>query len=168
MDIAVSEVILHEEYDSWTTSNDICLLKLSGEADLSSSVIGAISLPTAHEEYPAGTDCTVSGWGTTSEGGSLGQTLMKVTVPVVSDDDCRSAYDEAVNHMPDIADSMICAGLDAGGKGSCQGDSGGAFMCGSQLSGVVSWGYGCAEAGFPGVYTQTSYFIGWLNNHMHH
>merc|ERR1712122_27281 len=82
-------------------------------------------------------------------------------IPVVSDDDCRGSYGQ-----DEIADSMICAGLDAGGKDSCQGDSGGPFMCGSQLSGVVSWGYGCAEAGYPGVYTQTSYFISWLNSHM--
>jgi len=161
MDIAVSKVMLHEDYDSWTIYNDICLLELSGEADFSSSVIGAISLPSDGKEYSAGTMCTVSGWGTTSEGGSLGQTLMKVTVPVVSDDDCRAAYGQS-----DVADSMICAGLDEGGKDSCQGDSGGPFMCGSELSGVVSWGYGCAEAGFPGVYTQTSYFISWLNSHM--
>ena len=79
MDIAVSKVILHEDYDSWTIYNDICLLELSGEADFSSSVIGAISLPSDGKEYSAGTMCTVSGWGTTSEGGSLGQTLMKVS-----------------------------------------------------------------------------------------
>merc|ERR1711862_739098 len=90
-------------------------------------------------KYTAGTTCTVSGWGTTSEGGSLAKVLMKEDVPVVSDDDCRGSYGQ-----DDIADSMICAGLDAGGKDSCQGDSGGPFMCGSQLSGVVSWGYGCA------------------------
>merc|ERR1712098_992406 len=128
MDIAVSKVMLHE---------------LSGQADFSSSAIGPISLPSSMEEYPAGTDCTVSGWGTTSEGGSLGKVLMKVTVPVVSDDDCRDAYG-----VSEIADSMICAGLEQGGKDSCQGDSGGPFMCGSQLSGVVSWGYGCAEPGY--------------------
>jgi hypothetical protein len=50
---------------------------------------------------------------------------------------------------------MICAGLDQGGKDSCQGDSGGPFMCGNQLSGVVSWGYGCAEPGYPGTHTIT-------------
>ena len=48
-----------------------------------------------------------------------------------------------------------------------QGDSGGPFMCGNQLSGVVSWGYGCAEAGYPGVYTQTSYFADWVMNNMY-
>merc|ERR1712066_181279 len=104
-DIAVKKVMLHEEYDSWTINN-------------------AIGLPADGEEYSAGTICTVSGWGTTSEGGSLAQVLMKVDVPVVSDDDCRGSYGQS-----DIADSMICAGLDQGGKDSCQGDSGGPFMC---------------------------------------
>merc|ERR1712051_102289 len=143
MGIAVAKVLNHEEYDSWTISNDICMLHLDGAADLSSSVIDTIAIPSSGQEYPSGHICTVSGWGTTSEGGSLASTLMKVDVPVVSDDDSR--------------DSMVCAGLDAGGKDSCQGDSGGPFMCGFGLDGVVSWGYGCAQPGCPGVYTQTSY-----------
>merc|ERR1712098_958122 len=99
-DIAVSKVILHESYDDWTISNDICILELADSADLSSTYISTISLPSS------------------------------------------------------VYDSMICAGFPQGGKDSCQGDSGGPFMCGSQLSGIVSWGYGCAEAGYPGVYTQ--------------
>merc|ERR1712179_397466 len=160
-DIAVTKVKLHEDYDSWTINNDICILWLEKEADFSDSNIGPITLPESMEEYEEGTDCIVTGWGTTSEGGSLAHILQKVTVPVWSDSSCRSAYGQ-----DEIADSMICAGLEKGGKDSCQGDSGGPFMCGNQLSGVVSWGYGCAEAGYPGVYTQTSYFISWLNSHM--
>merc|ERR1712098_328398 len=33
-DIAVSKVILHESYDDWTISNDICILELADSADL--------------------------------------------------------------------------------------------------------------------------------------
>jgi len=160
-DIAVQKVALHEQYDSWDMTNDICMLWLSESADFSDANIDSIGLPASMEDYDEGTDCVVTGWGTTTEGGHLATVLQKVTVPVVSDDNCRSAYGQN-----DIADSMICAGLDQGGKDSCQGDSGGPFMCGNQLSGVVSWGYGCAEAGYPGVYTQTSYFVDWVNSHM--
>merc|ERR1712083_761866 len=113
--------------------NDICLLELETPATLGSNV-AAISLPYKNEEYDEGTNCIVSGWGTTSEGGSLASVLQKVTVPVVSDKHCRDSYGAS-----SITDSMICAGLDQGGKDSCQGDSGGPFMCGNQLSGVVSW-----------------------------
>ena len=40
---------LHENYDSGTITNDICLLFLDGEADFSSPNIGPIALPTSGE-----------------------------------------------------------------------------------------------------------------------
>merc|ERR1719297_195923 len=46
-DIAVSKVLNHEDYDSWTITNDICMLHLDGSADLSSSVIDTISIPSS-------------------------------------------------------------------------------------------------------------------------
>merc|ERR1711915_1001905 len=54
--------------------------------------VKAVSLPSRNEEYDEGTLCTVTGWGTTSEGGSLASVLQKVTVPVVSDKHCRDSY----------------------------------------------------------------------------
>ena len=64
-----------------------------------------------------------------------------------------------------IIDSMMCAGIE--GKDSCQGDSGGPLTCDGLLCGIVSWGYGCALADFPGVYTQTSYFVDWITNNIY-
>ena len=50
---------------------------------------------------------------------------------------------------------MVCAGVPEGGKDACQGDSGGALLLkksGKQV-GIVSWGKGCAQKEYPGVYT---------------
>ena len=160
-DIPVKTILLHEDYDSYSLHNDICILELDGIADFSSPYIGYIDLPLAGEEYPVGEECVVCGWGTTSEDGSHPTVLMKVTIPLVSDDTCRAAYGE-----DEIVSSQVCAGPVAGGKDSCTGDDGGPLMCGSQLSGVVSWGYGCARPALPGIYTQTSYYVPWINRHI--
>lgn len=163
--IGVKMLHMHEDYDSWTVANDICVLDLAEEADLNSEVISTIELPSDMEEYEAGTDCLCTGWGATTHNGNTSELLQKVTVPVVSDVDCREAYGKNIFDDEKILDSMICAGfMEEGGKDSCQGDSGGPLMCGEnlQLTGIVSWGHGCAEPGYPGVYTQTSYYIPWL------
>jgi secreted trypsin-like serine protease len=61
-----------------------------------------------------------------------------------------------------IASSMVCAG-GVSGEGSCQGDVGGPLVDKSKTHvGIDSWGLGCARPGKPGVYTQTSYFIDWI------
>merc|ERR1712228_937949 len=103
----------------------------------------------------------VSGWGTTTEGGSTPSSLMDVTVPIVSDQECRDAYGQN-----DVDDSMICAGLPEGGKDSCQGDSGGPLACSdtgsTYLAGIVSWGYGCARPSYPGVYCDVASFDDWI------
>ncbi|CAH1250539.1 PRSS2 [Branchiostoma lanceolatum] len=157
--IVLEKIIMHEAYDSQTIDNDIALLKLSRPAVVNDRV-RPISLPGQSSD-PSG-DCVVSGWGTTSEGGSLPDVLMEVSVPIVSRDGCRDAY----GHN-DITDQMICAGLDDGGKDACQGDSGGPLACGSSgaetLDGIVSWGYGCARPDYPGVYTRVGQFVDWIN-----
>ena len=56
--IGVEDLHLHEDYDSWTINNDICVLILESEATLGPNV-GAIPLPESGEEYEEGTWCQV-------------------------------------------------------------------------------------------------------------
>ena len=59
---------------------------------------------------------------------------------------------------------MICAGYQHGKHDSCQGDSGGPLVARNKLVGVVSWGIGCAEDGFPGVYARVSSVRDWIKS----
>lgn len=156
--IVLSKIIQHENYNSFTITNDISLLQVSKPFTFN-QFVQPIALPKAG--HAASGSCVVSGWGTTTEGGSSPDILMKVSVPIVSDDACRDAYGQN-----DIRDSMLCAGVSEGGKDSCQGDSGGPLACSdtgsTYLAGVVSWGYGCARPSYPGVYTEVSYFVDWI------
>ncbi|MGW8886128.1 S1 family peptidase [Streptomyces sp. NPDC055749] len=101
---------------------------------------------------------TVAGWGAAREGGGQQRYLLKANVPYVSDADCQDAYGGSL-----VPGEELCAGFEAGGVDTCQGDSGGPMFrkdnTGAWLQvGIVSWGEGCARAGYPGVYTEVSTF----------
>lgn len=157
--IDVSQVISNPAYDDFDISNDACILVL--ESEPTNSVSAPVDLPSSAMDIPEGASFVVSGWGTTSEGGSLPSNLMQVTVPYVNDDDCSDAYGSG-NIVGDV---MICAG--EGGKDSCQGDSGGPMTYMGTHVGIVSWGYGCARPAYPGVYAQTDAFLDFIASNSH-
>lgn len=141
----VGDIWIHPDYTDATAGSDVSVLTLSKDIPNAQP----IELATADDpSYAEGTDATALGWGATSEGGETSDTLKQVTVPVTSDQTCSSAYPEYKS------DAMVCAGVEEGGKDSCQGDSGGPLIAGDKLIGVVSWGQGCAQPGFPGVYSR--------------
>jgi len=101
----------------------------------------------------------VTGWGTTSEGGDISQTLKQVQVPFVNTDTCMQEYPDDLS-----PETHVCAGR--AGVDTCQGDSGGPLVVATNgtwfLYGLTSWGYGCAEAGHAGVYSRTTAYCNWI------
>ncbi len=126
-----------------------------------------INLPTLKiadtKAYDNGT-FTVAGWGAAREGGAQQRYLLKATVPFVSDAACQAAYGDSL-----VPSDEICAGYDQGGTDTCQGDSGGPMFRRDDTNawiqvGIVSWGEGCARAGYPGVYSEVSTFAADIRN----
>lgn len=156
--LEVEEIFSHEQYDSFSTRNDIAVVRLNGRIDLSKESVSAVMLPESGEPpYFMGEILTVSGWGDTTEGGVGTAILRKVSVPVIDYVSCNSPafYSGA------IESGMLCAGI--GGKDTCQGDSGGPLVKGNTQVGVVSWGYGCARPNKPGVYSDVTYYRNWID-----
>lgn len=146
----VSKIWINPGYTDATNGDDVAVLTLSTSMSYTPASYVSASDTSV---YAAGTTARVLGWGTTSESGSSSNQLRTATVPIVSDSSCRSSYGSDF-----VASDMVCAGYSSGGVDTCQGDSGGPLLIGGVLAGITSWGQGCAEAGYPGVYTRLTTF----------
>lgn len=157
--VPVAGVVQHAGYDSNTIDKDIALLRLSKPVQFGPTV-APVCLPDAEDGEFTGVPATISGWGTLHFGGPQPEELMTVDVQTVSNSDCEARYGYGA-----ITRYMLCAYAE--GKDSCQGDSGGPLttVVGGQSTqiGVVSFGKGCAEAGFPGVYARVTELRQWIN-----
>ncbi|BFG02061.1 trypsin eta [Drosophila madeirensis] len=150
----VQQLIVHSSYDHSTLTNDIALMFINGYVPWTWPT--AKALPLNDQSLAVATACVITGWGVRISGGSSSDALQTATVPTVSYPTCYLAY------PPYVPRSQICAGYTSGGVDACQGDSGGPLMCNNRLSGLVSYGDGCGKPNVPGVYTNVSYFQGWI------
>ncbi|MGQ4420908.1 trypsin-like serine protease [Streptomyces sp. SAS_269] len=146
----VSKIWIDPDYTDATNGDDVAVLTLSTSMPYTKASYVSSSQTSV---YAAGTTARILGWGTTSESGSSSNQLRTATVPVVSDAGCGSSYGSDY-----VKSDMVCAGYTSGGVDTCQGDSGGPLLIGGVLAGITSWGEGCAEAGYPGVYTRLTTF----------
>ncbi|XP_068180372.1 trypsin-3 [Antennarius striatus] len=153
-------LVPHPKFNSLTNNNDLMLIKLKTPAYLNRYVSIAL-LPRHEASISEGRMCRVSGWGYTSPTiGLIPSTLRTVRIPIVSPAKCNSS--QSLDGR--ITENMICAGFSTGGKDACQGDSGGPLVCDGRIYGLVSWGRGCADARFPGVYTAVSKYRRWIDD----
>merc|ERR1711892_1536249 len=167
----IEKIVDHPNYDKQTSNYDFSLMKLAEPIDFSSYThIRPICLPENGDSDYANFVSTVTGWGTTSLGGSTSSKLLEVDVNVMTNSECQNNYAYPSSW---ITDQMLCAIVEGGGKDACQGDSGGPLVTAGagngvaagqnyEQIGVVSWGSGCAGADSPGVYSRVTEQLGWI------
>ncbi|XP_018324125.1 trypsin-7-like [Agrilus planipennis] len=131
VEIQASSLYIHPKFDLDAVDYDIGLIRLASPLFFGPT-ISAISL--AEEKVPVGTPAVVSGWGFLAGGGNNTNPtqLHRVTIPVVSDNEC-----------PDYTERRICAGYPDGIESPCFGDSGGPLAVGNTLIGITSTGEDC-------------------------
>jgi secreted trypsin-like serine protease len=141
--------------------NDVALIRLA--TPITGYTPMKIAGPGEEATWKAGTQSTIIGWGLTSDGGDPSDVLREAQVPIVSDPDCTAAYMLVGIGGTTVSDysslNMLCAGyLGRGGVDTCQGDSGGPLLVpttvGFRQAGITSWGAGCADKDYPGVYAR--------------
>jgi secreted trypsin-like serine protease len=151
----VSRIVIHPQYGHpLQFSHDMSLLRLTQPVQFTDH-IQPVCLPANVDDLMVeGKPCFVTGWGATSEGGPVSNNLQQVIAPFLTLAHCQQEYPNMID------DTMICAGRV--GIDSCQGDSGGPLVTKHMdngrwyQAGIVSWGQGCAEDGFAGVYSRVS------------
>nr|AAS91794.1 intestinal trypsin 3 precursor [Lepeophtheirus salmonis]CAH61270.1 putative trypsin [Lepeophtheirus salmonis] len=153
--IRVKSYVIHPDFGTSGVNNDICILHLENPLELNDKV-AKIAMPDQDQEFEG--EAVISGWGTTFSGAPPSFLLRWAKVNIVSKAECQNAYGSRID------DSMICAA--APGKDSCQGDSGGPMVCDGVQCGIVSWGYGCADPKYPGVYAKLSKFMDWVKENV--
>jgi len=181
--IRMKDEVRHPLYDEDTVDNDFNIVLLSERID-----DGGYVRVNADGDVPAGPHpdndlmgdpLSVVGWGDTDERDdvtSSSSVLMETTVHAMTNGECEEAEGMAVGQWGTvwtdleggITGNMLCARADD--TDACQGDSGGPLIkrgnspdgALDELVGIVSWGLGCADDVFPGVYSRVSAQYDWI------
>ncbi|HEY2141155.1 MAG TPA: serine protease [Solirubrobacteraceae bacterium] len=179
----VRDAVAYARYDSrynpFTSDFDVGMLTLSrplwGGATPPSidgvHTIAPIAIDAGHETSGSGQGsaqaimATVSGWGDVNPAPGTGPSyplgLRATQLPLVPEGVCEEDY-AAIEQT--ITPRMLCAGSPGRRVDSCYGDSGGPLVVDRDtpahppedyvLVGLVDFGNGCAQPGYPGVYAR--------------
>jgi hypothetical protein len=155
----VESISYDPQYDDGTKEHDAALLTLAAPLTLGPAMEPVLMIDSA-ASLPAGSPLFVTGWGDTDPNSNLStdfpDQLQGTSVNLVSDSSCASSYFPI--DVP--GDIELCAA--APGHDACYGDSGGPLVqqnstltpSDDRLVGIVSSGIGCANAHYPGIYTE--------------
>ncbi|XP_016990910.1 mite allergen Der p 3 [Drosophila rhopaloa] len=152
----VSRIVALADYDDYTMQHDLALIKLKSPL-FYDKCVQQVKLPSPNtKRFPR--KFAVSGWGITSVNAQNAQPyLRRVELDFMRREKCQQKYKKVGIK---IYKHMICASRTR--KDSCSGDSGGPLTRHGILYGIVSWGIGCANRNYPGVFVNCKRYIPWI------
>jgi len=172
--LQVIEVIVHPKYIEASTSGfDIAVYKVT-DAPLHGKMVEKrlwpACLPDLDRDYLRETTY-VAGWGITKTKFIRGTKIDVKGIPDIARHTSVIVKECKDDDNFDYPKGLICAS--ESGQDSCQGDSGGPLIGRSSKHsgslqkryswiGIVSFGVGCAQPGFPGAYSRSSCFLGFI------
>jgi trypsin len=111
----VSKIFVHENYVNAVNGYDIAIIRLAYTVDLSDTVNIICLPPSPSFTVPDYQPVVITGFGLTSEGGSLPYTLQQAIIQVLPT--CGRVYNSFDSN------TQVCAGLQGGGRDTCQGNT---------------------------------------------
>ncbi|CAG2182710.1 unnamed protein product, partial [Oppiella nova] len=134
----VTDLFQHELYGTPTQLNyDYSVLRLQDKIQTSDTVktIELIDVSPA-----VGSKAQLTGWGRTigTDPNSAAVQLQYAEFTTITREECQRRADNTITNPPTVTSQFICGENNA--ASGCYGDSGGPFVIGGKLAGIVSWG----------------------------
>lgn len=142
----VNRIFQHPDFNPITLDNDVAILNIeSFKWTNNVEILTSIDKPTNL------TYCYVIGWGKSENSEPL---LQKILAKITEDEECRREYSYNASHK-----FCIQALND-----SCLEEPGSGLICDEELTGILSYGYGCSEPGKkPMVYSDLTKYNIWID-----
>lgn len=173
----VGYIAIHPEFNAKNVTHNVALLFMN-EPFAIDAHLDKICLPNQFDKYESfeWDSCFATGWGKDSFGkdGTYQVILKQVELDMVDKQTCQNRLRTTrLGEFFKLDHTAICAGgedqID-----TCKGDGGGPLVCPVKgfdynspqyvQTGIVAWGIGCGQQGIPGVYTDVTAelcFIDW-------
>ncbi|KAM8758836.1 serine protease 44-like [Rhynchonycteris naso] len=171
--VPVRDIVIYPDYKILgVIQHDIALILLEFPVNYS-SYIQPVCFPEKSFMVQTDTDCWVTGWGLLKEedlGGEKAEVLQEAEQKIIRYEKCNEIMKKKLEIKNNIVRKGNVCAYNAQGKDSCKGDSGGPLVCEFNNTwvqvGIVSWGIGCGRKGYPGIYTEVSFYTDWVIDQM--
>ncbi|XP_049693481.1 trypsin CFT-1 [Helicoverpa armigera] len=159
----VQRVYYNPSWGLLDNDGDIAVVRLETALTLGANIQQAAILGEGIY-LPYGLNIQLVGWGTTAEGGNLGNSnLYELDLYTVNTDDCLETYLGLDLENNTITENMICAGLrNTQGRDLDTRDEGAPIFYSGVTVGVVSFGVSRGDDSIPIVSTNIGTYSNWI------